>query len=248
MTRRATILAAIAVAGTLSVEPSSVGAQQPSSSLAVVMGTITDTTGTPIAGAEILVLGSTTVWTTDPRGAFTGALRPGSHMLRVRRMGFEARSARLDIIGTDTATVFFSLAPMAMELAPVLIEAMERKYTAKMAGFAERMQAQGAPASSFITREEIERENPMRVSDLLRKRSARAQQCANGSIYVDGVLWEPMTVRARRDVTRMATDEFPVSELEAIEVYSGAGQIPTQYNRTQANGKPPGCVVLLWTR
>ena len=32
------------------------------------------------------------------------------------------------------------------------------------------------------------------------------------------------------------------------EVYSGAGQIPTQYNRTQANGKPPGCVVLLWTR
>ena len=234
------------MAGALAFAPGAASAQ--SGGLAVVLGTITDTSGTPVADAEVLVLGSTVAWKTDARGAFTGALRPGSHMIRVRRMGYAARSARLDIIGTDTATVFLSIAPMAVELAPVIVEAMERKYTAKMAGFAERMHSQGAPASSFITREEIERENPMRVSDMLRKRSARAQACANGSIYVDGILWEPMTVRARRDPTRMATDEFPVSEIEAIEVYSGAGQIPTQYNRTQASGKPPGCVVLLWTR
>jgi hypothetical protein len=241
------MMAAIAAVGLCGLVTVPVAAQQPSG-VAVVLGTITDTTGAPIAEADVLVLGTTIAWRTDARGAFAGTLRPGSHMLRVRRMGYEARSARLDIIGTDTATVFFALAPMAVELAPVLVEAMERKYTAKMTGFAERMNTQGAPASSFITREEIERENPMRVSDLLRKRSARAQQCANGSIYVDGILWEPMTVRARRDPTRMATDEFPVSDIEAIEVYSGAGQIPMQYNRTQASGKPPGCVVLIWTR
>jgi hypothetical protein len=169
-------------------------------------------------------------------------------MLRVRRLGYEARTARLDIIGTDTSTVFFTLTPLPVELAPVIVEAMERKYVGKMSGFAERMHTQGASASSFITRDEIERENPMRVSDLLRKRSARAQQCANGTIYVDGVIWESMTVRARRDPTRMATDEFPVNEIEAIEIYYGAGQIPMQFNRTAMSGKPPACVVVIWTR
>jgi hypothetical protein len=106
----------------------------------------------------------------------------------------------------------------------------------------------------FVTREQIEKRNPMNLSDMMRMvpgarlmpirgtsmaalRFSRAQggRDCPPQYYVDGVkAWN------------LNIDDIVPMDVEGIEIYEGASSIPPQYNTKEGNTI---CgVVLIWTR
>jgi hypothetical protein len=240
-----------------------------------IMGSVFDTTGTPLADVEVALLGTALVGRTDGRGEFRfPATRAAQYVLRARRLGFTSRVTPVDGTVADTLTLTLNLAPAAPVLPKVLVE--ERgapPRTGKLAAFYERMEAGTVPRSSFVTRDEIDRLGPRRTSDIVKTRGPRATGCLNGKVYVDGVLSvSPAQVqslqgllpaptqtqgnrlaRARprtspRVPTEQAVDVIPPEDVAAIEIYRGAAQAPAQYGGTAEPGMAPGCVILIWTR
>jgi hypothetical protein len=86
----------------------------------LVTGSVRDSAGLPVVGAEVTVssVGETAV--TSERGDFRFTLGRGRAVLRVRRLGFRPDSAIVEI--TDRpATVSITLARVAAALAPVVV-------------------------------------------------------------------------------------------------------------------------------
>lgn len=203
----------------------------------VISGRVSDSLGNPLAEAHVSVVGSSiSLVTTDAGGFRTPALRPGRYLLRARKIGFEARTLDLEVL-PDTQDVIIVLRELAQSLPQVIVSAQEQRYLAKLSGFAQRMHSRAVPAEAFITRAEIERRNPLRVTDLLRNGSARCGT-RGFAVFLDGALMGPGT----------SPDMLSVREVEAMEVYRGPAQVPAQFNVTAARGAAPGCTLLIWTR
>jgi hypothetical protein len=225
----------VCVAGT--AVPAPAHAQASRRATVTVQGSVVDSAGTPIVDAEVLILGAPRVVTTSARGEFTlDGLPRDPAVLRVRRMGYRARSVILEPgADTDTLTLLVELETLALELSPVIVRAMEEKYSAKMEGFADRMKH--APRSSFITRADIEKRSPLRTSDLLDPLQTVRCRGRSGALYLDGAY-----------VRGFDINWLNPNDIEAIEYYRGAGQIPIRFNATLPQGNTPGCVVVIWTR
>ena len=200
----------------------------------LVRGSVYDSTGAPLENAEIIVLGSSLAATTTTEGVFSVASVPrGTTVLRFRRLGFQART--LIVEPGDTIDLAIELRPLVARLSPVVVKGAEEQYAAKMAGFAERMR-DGA-RSSFVTRADIERQRPFRVSDLLQLRATSRCRAGRGAVFVDGISAPGFDV-----------DRLSPHDIEAIEIYRGPAQIPAQFNVMMPNGSKPGCVTVVWTR
>jgi hypothetical protein len=222
----------------------------------VVVGRVTEQGGAPISGAEVHVAGSTLATTTSDSGTFRlEGLAPGAHRLALRKLGYAPRTFAIDVVATDSTVVSFMLARVQL-LAADTIEAARTHHRLVISGFEERRNAGLAPQSQYITRDEIERENPLRLSDMFKRMASRAQQCKDaGTVFVDGALTaQPSAVygssiaRARRQSGRFdAIDFVSPTEVAGVEVYVGA-QVPSQFNITRRPTGDRMCVVVIWTR
>ena len=243
-----------------------------------ITGSVFDTLGAPVADAEVALLGTELVRRTDPRGEFRfPATRAAQYVLRARRLGYVTKVILVDGSAGDTLTLALNLEPAAPVMPSVVVREKETpQYVGRLAGFYERMRTGAAPASSFVTREEIDRLNPRRTSDIVKVRGARATACLNGKVYVDGVLslspaqlamaqaplpmpgpaGQAQNARLSRPVQRPrprvrpdeAVDVVPPDQIEAMEIYRGAAETPAQFDQTAAQGMASGCTILIWTR
>jgi hypothetical protein len=230
----------------------------------LVVGSVVDHTGRLLLGVDVRVAGLPDSATTNSAGVFSlGRMAPGPYTVLLRKRGFRTRAVPTEVFTTDTTSLAFQLEPgeetsrEAQTLPSVVVSerAAERKLT--VAGFYERRRFGLAPQSQFVTRADIERRSPLRLSDMMSRMSHRAQDCVRGDVYVDGVLTVPPgTLTGRRVSARASVDFIHPGEVEGMEVYAGA-QIPTQYNMTRRpqSGRgalmgltPPSCVILIWTR
>lgn len=204
----------------------------------VVVGSVFDSSGAPVAEAEALLLGTTESARTDARGQFALPLRRGTvHLLRVRRLGYLPRTVELPPTAAgDTTFRAIELPVLPGVLPEVMVKAQEVSYIERISGFAERLASGTASRSAFWTRSDIARRNPSRVSDLLLRSDPRCG--GRASVFLNGALLHAAS----------STDIVHPLELEAMEVYRGASQLPARFNATSAPGRRPGCVVLLWTR
>jgi hypothetical protein len=137
-------------------------------------------TGLPVPNAEVRVLGTDQMARSDTLGGFRFALDPGKYLLRATRLGFGPRSVSTNIVAGDTVTMSIEMDVLPFQLAEVTVKAREERYRGKMAGFAQRMRTSAASRSSFITRDEIERRHPLRISDFIKERGWRAGTCGEG--------------------------------------------------------------------
>lgn len=180
-------------------------------------------------------------------------MRSGAYVLTARRIGFAAVTWSFAVV--DLVSLEIIMHRSAATLPRVVINGQSMRLTAKLFGFYERLRTSGAPRSSYITRDDIERRNPARTSDLIRDLGSRASACLRGVIYLDGAQMHQQSsfappagkVRTVPD-TRVAIDIIPPGDIEAIEIYRGPSTVPSQYNGTSPSGTPPGCVILVWTR
>lgn len=242
-----------------------------------IVGSVEDSTGAPVPEVQIEVLGTRMRLVTSEGGRFRIAdLRAGTYQLRARRLGFEPVQFAVQVTSQDTARVAVELHGTVRDLAKVVVTAAPISPRLHDVGFEQRRLYGAVPPSQFVTRTDIERRNPVVLSQMLRTMTGRAQVCANGLVFVDGVRMGTLVETedaARSDTgtggragpaTRImggamsfdATppprakeqlDYIPPLQVAGMEVYVGSAQIPPQYKTAGRSNSTSACVILVWT-
>lgn len=193
---------------------------------------------------------------------------PASRSFRVitERFAFKAHISQLFTAAGNSITYNIELQDSVIALTPLTVPAEARSRRLESVGLYDRAkEAQGA----FILREEIEKRQPQRISQLLQGRAGLrlqpvARSVASGitrgdlvmrggaqasmrsafcfpRVFLDGVLVRLETTSAP---TLTLDDVANPDEIEAIEIYRSASQVPAQFG-----GAGSSCgVVLIWTR
>jgi hypothetical protein len=194
---------------------------------------------------------------TDEHGHFRiFRMRPGPFMLRVNRLGYRASTTPLwSIAGGQVLKVEVRMDVDAIVLAPLAVTSSRRatRPSPVLEGFRHRA---AIGLGHFITRADVERRNPSRVTDLLASvpgiqlegggrgnqrvvYMARSMQgrCP-AQVYVDGMLLN------RRHASIAIDDAVNPASIEGIEVYGGLAGTPAEFLSPEAS-----CgVVVIWTR
>ncbi|MGB3542021.1 carboxypeptidase regulatory-like domain-containing protein [Rubrivirga sp.] len=211
--------------------------------------------GEPIAGATVQFAGQGV--STDARGeAVLEDVQPGRYPVRVSFVGLPTREIAAVLEGGGPWGLIVEMADSATLLLEVVVEGRDLS-TSRLAadGFFQREALGGG---TILRPDDIERRNPITVSDILRGGvlGVRVQQGRFGEIatsnrrgtacrmdvYLDGT-YSPVLTEA--------LDAQSAQGIVAVEVYRGATQVPLQYrlsNGDPGSGSAAGCgVVLLWS-
>lgn len=222
-------------------------------SRAKVAGRVTSG-GTPVANAQITLLGSPRAARTEADGTFRlEGLRAGSHTLEARAIGYERRRTAVDLEPDREVTVTLALNKAALELPELVVAAPAA--TAARSGFDQR-RLRGI-GGYFLTREDIVRRGSIRVEDLfkgvagikvdpiggtdyqilsLRGGSGTSAVCAP-TIYIDNI---------RIPSDPELGNNLPIlpDEIAGIEIHQSIHTVPVEYRAMDQN-----CgVILIWSR
>ncbi len=230
----------------------SLAAQQ--SGVGVIAGVVRDSAGEPIHNVEIFVAGRGASVRTDSTGAYRLAdLRSGRAVLTYRHFGYAPMTVPAGVDAGKTVTVNVVLAELVQDLPGMLITDQMERARQQLRDFYHRKETM---AGFFLTRADIEKRNPLNLSDMLRlmpgavlvphsvggaatlrfARAAMPGRDCPPQYFVDGVMTYAMNI-----------DDFDPSDIEGIEVYSGPSRVPPQFNDTRVGTAACG-VVVVWTR
>ena len=218
---------------------------------AVLKGMVRKESGEPLGGAQVLVLGSTTVAEASPTGSFAlDSLPGGTHMVEIRAIGFERRREAIDLDPDKPAELDVRLKQVATVLEELNVTA---KNLAWQTDFDKRKLRNNG--GHFLTREDIERRNPLRTEDIFRavpgftvvpsggfdysvvsSRGAGFNGQCSPDFYIDGI---------RTVVDPQIGGGIPAnpSDIYGIEVYSGATTVPAEFQTQNGCG-----AIVIWTR
>lgn len=222
-----------------------------------------DTTALPGASVELvdLAVGTTTLRTGFYRLA---GLRPGPHVLRVRRLGYQSATLEVELQENRTLQKDIRLEQLPTALTEVRIEGQRRKVPPRFDDVYRRMSTANG---RFFTREDIEALNPPDIQSLLLRtptvrvtvggiQFARCNEGGNLAlspqggkvqIYIDGlrmtgrvsgVREENPIAAEQREILRMVSP----SQIQAIEIYSGVSRIPGEFLDDAC------AVIAIWTQ
>ena len=219
--------------------------------LAVLSGSVTDSSGSAVSGAIITVSGSSVHATTDDRGEFRLAgLTPGPLELRLRRLGFVPSSHQVQVTPQDESRrIHLTLAPLPNSLKPVLVQAKGVEYGGRLAGYYERLERRSSGV--FIDRVEIDRKDYRSLTQLLSQSpgiSSLRIRAGGGSVRMRGRNCRPLVWLdgVPMPAGEVDLDAFPVSTIQGIELYLGSTTAPIDY--MAPNGQSNCGTILLWSR
>lgn len=214
-----------------------------------LIGTVTDSTGVPIYGAEVTLAPTSTRALTTERGEFRFDVAADTTLtIKVRRLGFVPQSLDFRSRGDNQVRLTIPLARTPTVLPAVAIRTQRVDFTGRLAGYYQRLQSHSG--GYFITRDVIDRENPTRLSQLLThvpavtargNRTGRGvrmrQRNCSPLVWLDGF---------SMGAGEVDLDAFPPSTLHGIELYLGSTTAPLRY---QADRDQSSCgTILLWSR
>lgn len=224
----------------------------PRSGRAVLEGRVVDTDGAVVAGAQVTVVGTAELAVTGEDGTFAlDGLPSGTSEVVARKIGLAAASGIVELTTREPQRVTLTLnKALAQTLETVTVRAPMAERLRRV-GFEDRRRV---GLGRFMDAEQIERRQPMHVTDVLRSfpgfrivesesgrtivpvRSATGQSASCVNIFVDGAR---VDMPDPGDMDRM----FHVSEIAAVETYAGdfAPQQFTVPARTCAT-------IVIWTK
>ena len=218
----------------------------------VVSGVVMDSTGAPVFGAEVSLTGLTNRALTDESGAFhLGDVPVGSATISIRRMGFAPYSTTLSISEANARVenVRVTLSPLATVLTPVLVASRRVEYTGRLASYYQRLEKRNG--GYFITRDQIDRENPRTLSQLLLhvpgitpfKGRAGSQGIRMRGRLCWPLVWIDGTPMPAGDVD---LDAFAPQTIHGIELYLGSTTAPARF--ILGRGDNSCGTIVLWSR
>ncbi|MGH7602567.1 MAG: carboxypeptidase regulatory-like domain-containing protein [Gemmatimonadaceae bacterium] len=228
------------------VGPAVLYSQQSSGTIA---GTVRDTSGTAVTGAEVTLKSPERHAITGGSGEFLlSGIPAGQLELRVRRLGFSPDSTAVNVQLGVVTRLALQMTPLPIRLATVQVLRRAEPYDSRLAGFNARLERR---VGHFVTREQLDRMSSARFVDAVRNipglqlRSLRGGGTTvflRGShcpalVFIDGF---------PADAGTMDLDMIDLSGVEGIEVYSGSATIPSEF---MAARETQGCgVVAIWSR
>jgi TonB family protein len=234
--------------GPLMLVPALLLAQDPAPR-GTVSGTVRDSSGAGITGAEITVAGTSLRAYTNDQGAFRLTNVPeGSVTIGVRRLGFVPATTSVMIVPTEAAVVSVVVAPLAQSLTAVVVRG-DRRFAdyGKLAGFYQRRSR--SSGGHFITRDQIEHRNPHQLTDLFRN--------VPGARIYSSTFHNVVRFRGMRCAPLVWLDGFPATAaefdldaldpyiVEAVEVYPGVATVPPEFRWVRGGGS---CgAIVIWT-
>ncbi|HEX5521223.1 MAG TPA: TonB-dependent receptor [Longimicrobiaceae bacterium] len=212
-------------------------------------------TDAPLPGVQVVLQAAGISGVTDAQGALRlERVPPGAHSLVARRLGYATQTRVVHFTAGQTMVMVLDLDVEAIPLAEVRVSAKPRtshteRYLTNVGFYGRRERNAG----TFLTRYDIDRRHPYRLSDMLRA--------------VPGVVLEPMAAGndAYASMARSSVpghrcpilyyvdgvpargyniDDMPARDVEALEIYRGPSQVPVEFDRA---GAMCGLIVI-WTR
>jgi TonB family protein len=216
-----------------------------------VAGTVLARGGERVSGAQIRVVGSAGASAvSDDDGRFDlDVLGDTLPRLVVRRIGFKPETLVVRIPQPAQPPLEIYLTRVAQMVATVVVRAASAEVRSVAAEVRERQRTGGN--GHFLYRADFEKYNPTKVTDVLRRVPGlmitrtprnfneirlRGSRCAP-LFWMDGtpLLGVPFD-----------PDQIPPQTIEAMEIYSGAGLVPPQF---QGPPYAQGCgAIVIWTR
>lgn len=235
--------------GVLAGAPSSAAGQEETEreTAELVGQVVSASTGLPIEGARVILLGSGYGAITDPEGNFrVPRTWAGRDSIEVRYIGYEAGYTIIDLAPDQTTRVTLTLASTVIRIADLTVEVRQTRRARNLAGFVERMEK---GFGTFFTPRDIINRSPRLPSDLLRGlpnvsvgriEYGRAEVFLGEgarlgcppALYLDGMYQAGMQF-----------DDLERDVLGAVEVYRRDIETPMEFMRS---GSTCGAIVV-WT-
>lgn len=211
-------------------------------------GTVADSAGAPIVGADVGIASLHKLTRTDDRGRFSFEKLPvGAVEVSVRRLGYGPQKVQATVSNTLQMSYSVTLIAQPTMLDPLDVSAQKR-HVAIEGFYQRRIQGIGA----YVTRDEILARNANQPSDVLRMMSGvqlvrtrsgfgvRFLSASGGRRDCPPTTW----IDGQR-APGIEIDELPINDIEGIELYRGASTTPSQFQ----HGSGPTCgTVVVWTR
>ena len=218
---------------------------------AAVRGHVFDEAGAGVNGAQVGVPGTSKVAVTGSDGAFAlDGLPSGTSQIVARKIGFSPASAVVDLTARQPRNVTLMMTKATVTLEAVTVTATIAARLQRV-GFAERRKM---GLGRFIDTEEIERRQPMSVTDIIqyfpgfrieetqfgrtivptRSVSGQSANCIN--LFIDHVHWD---LNDPGDLDRALN----VNEIAAVETYAG-GYVPQEFSVPNKNC----ATIVIWTK
>ena len=221
-------------------------------------GIVTAANHMPIADAKVRLVGTSLNTVTREDGAFLVAQVPtGLQSVEVRMVGYAPKTVAVDLAAGETMSLTLILEPVILDTVKVTGESI---FSPGMGAFEER-RARGN--GRYFTRADIDKMQARQVTDILRR--VPGMRIQNGS----GAFGGSQTAQTGRNISSSGsrtcpmayyvngtpfplTNDVPINhyftpeDVVAMEVYTGASQLPAQFNSTNSTAR---CgVVVIWTR
>ena len=216
-----------------------------------VRGRVTGATGRPIPDATVTVWATGAGTVTNEHGEFTlGNLPAGTHTLEARSLGFVPSRQPVDIVSGSAGAADVELANLGVMLDTIRVTS-QRIFTRGLTDF-DRRRRMGF--GRFFDEAEIERRNPIFLTDLLRAISGVyvvPSQSGGDDVLMRGGLGGAGMCRPDLivDGVRQINDAtFPVdmqvwgNQLRAVEVYSRPTSVPVEFQSMTGCG-----AIVVWT-
>jgi hypothetical protein len=187
---------------------------------------------------------------TGPDGSFT-VVAPAAGVYRIRAVVPGYRPGVTPAVelkaGDQIGVTLHAVPDTAVQLAPMQVTSNNRRPASRLGGFYDRMQR--IKMGYFITRDQIDKRHPIRVSDLLATvpglitqprldrigEDVLSIQGCKPAVYLDGLHY-PLWGETIDDIVNP-------NELEGIEVYTNPATVPAEFGAGSSCG-----VIALWTR
>lgn len=243
--------------------PAGVQAQQ----VREVRGIVAERSGAPIGGAEVFLDDRRSPVTTGPDGRFRlDSVRAGPHWLLARRIGYAPQRRAVTVIEGENREVVFLMEALPVWLPDIEVQGESGYRNGWMRDFWFRSKSGWG---KFATRDDLERSGAPQLSFFLRRwmpmtplSTLEVNQYQYGA-SISGLrrpsglpeVANPRTRRCPPAVSLNGTppmygpnsvDDYPVSMIEAVEVYRGGTMsVPMEYSTYRG----VGCgLVIVWLK
>ena len=215
-----------------------------------LQGIVVDSSGRPIAEADVSIAAARQLTRSDSTGAFQFTRLPAdSAAILVRRLGYKPQ--KVIAMPGETAAAL----RVVLVRDPAMLEGVEisARLARKRSGIEDFYRRRARGVGTYFTRDDFIERHTQRASDVLRDVPGLRFVRIPGGM---GIRFNSSSI-VRRDCIPMIwldgqrapgleVDDVPASDIEGLELYNGPSTTPMQFSQ-YSSGSTCGTIVI-WTR